>query len=164
MAISGKKVMIKIQTTDSTPVGLIDGACINSIGDLDMSADTIDVTCHGPNNVRKKIKGLIDLGTLPVTIEYEDHTMASALYTAFVSDVSYDVVISIPTVTPEQLTFSAIVTGLSQTHAKEDAMQQTVTLTLDGRTVPTWVTAPAITDGMNLNTEGTNTPEEPTDE
>ena len=159
MAISGKKVMIKIQSTDTSPVELIAGACINSIGDLSMSADTIDVTCHGPNNVRKKIKGLIDLGTLTVTIEYEDFEMASALYTAFISDASYDVIISIPTVSPEQLKFSAIITGLSQTHAKEDAMTQVVTLTLDGRVVPAWTLVPTGEDGQNLDIDGTNTPE-----
>ena len=137
MAIAGKETTITI--TGGTPsANIIADCCVKDIGDIGATANTIDVTCHGSNNVVKKVKGLVDLGALDVTIMYKDKTVAGNLYTALKSTDSYTCVITIPNATSETLTFSAFITGLSQSQPTEDAITQTISLTLDGATEPTW--------------------------
>lgn len=113
MAISGKKSTITISTQETSPVDILSGVCIKSIGNMSITADTIDVTCHGDANIRKKIKGLVDFGSFDVTIEYKDKDVSKDLYDALISDSSYDVDIQIVKAggTKEHLTFSAIITG-----------------------------------------------------
>ena len=136
-AIAGKQTTITI-TGGSPSADLISGCCVKEIGDIGATANTIDVTCHGTNNVVKKVKGLVDLGALDVTIMYKDKTVAGNLYTALKSAESYTCVITIPNTTTETLTFTALITGLSQAQPTEDAITQTISLTLDGETEPTW--------------------------
>lgn len=126
--------------TPASGTDVLSGICIREIGDLSFTASEIDVTCHGSGMQRKFISGFVDLGTLPVTILYDDEDTSNALYTAFKASTSYTIVITIPTgaSTSETLTFSAFIQEFGQTHAMDGVVTQTMTLRLDGNTEPTW--------------------------
>ncbi len=136
MATKGKGVTITLIPESGT--NIIEGCCITNIGDLEFSAETINRVCHGNGNVTKKIKGVVDLGSLPITIDYKDKTVATALYTALKDDISYVVEITFPTVPVEKLTFSALITGVGESHPKDDVISQNITLELDGEIEPGW--------------------------
>lgn len=110
------------------------------VGDIDIQRDVIEATEHGTtSNVKKKIGGMLDLGTFDITLRF-DKTKASSTYTSMGSlfGASQDVVINWPFTTAETLTFSAIVSGLKISNASGSFAQMTYTLTLDGKTAPTW--------------------------
>jgi len=121
-------VTITIGTT--TPAALV------SLGSLSMSAEEIDTTCHGTSNVKTKIGGLVDLGTIDVTIQY-DKTEISGFY-SLIGGTSQTVVVTFPYTTSETLTFSAFVSGITIDAANGDVVKATIKLTLDGSTAPTW--------------------------
>lgn len=145
MAILGKKIEMKIlDGTGSSATDLISGLCVHEIGDFSATAGEIDATCHGDSDIRKKIRGLIDLGSLPVTVDYKDVTTSSALWTAFTAGESLTIKIietsetSSSTTSNQVLTFSGFISGMSETHPLEDVIRQTLTITLDGITPPAW--------------------------
>jgi len=139
MTTIGKPVTI---TISSGSTNLIEDCYIHNIGDFSATADAIDVTCHGDNNYRKKIAGLVDLGSIDVTILYKDATVAGTLYSALTSGTSLTCVITIPksgtATSDETLKFSGFISTLSQSQPKEDLLTQTITIMLDGQTAPTW--------------------------
>lgn len=126
--LASHSVTIAIGST--TPGALV------SLGSISMSAEEIDTTCHGSSNVKTKIGGLVDLGTLDVTVQY-DKTEISGFY-ALIGGSSQTVVITFPYTTSSTLTFSAFVSGISIDAANGDIVKATITLTLDGSTAPTW--------------------------
>lgn len=147
MAIIGKEVTMKIlDGTGSSATDLIDGLCVHEIGDFSATAAEIDATCHGSSNIKKKIKGLIDLGTITAVVDYKDATTSQSLWTELTTGESRTVKIIIKTTTAESttssevLTFSGFVSGLSETHPREDVIRTTLTITLDGQTAPAWST------------------------
>lgn len=142
MPYTAKQITVSLKSSDGTDI--TSGLCFAEIGDINMTADDIDVTCHGPGNVRKKIPGLINLGTIDFTLNYKDHTTATNLYNAFATRVSITCTLTMLETTPnEVLTFSAYISGLGQSQAKEDVIQHQMTLTLDGVVVPYWSTVTA---------------------
>ena len=121
---------VTIAIGNTTPAALV------SLGSLSMSAEEIDTTCHGTSNVKTKIGGLVDLGTIDVTIQY-DKTEISGFY-ALIGGSSETVVVTFPYTTSETLTFSAFVSGITIDAANGDVVKATIKLTLDGGTAPTW--------------------------
>jgi hypothetical protein len=137
MPYSAKQISISLTTTDGTDI--FDGFCMAEIGDINMSAEDIDVTCYGSGNVRKKVQGLIDLGSIDFVLNYRDNTSATLLYNAFTGGESLSCVLTMTSMTPnETLTFSGYISALGQTQPKEGIIQQNLTLTLDGSVSPTW--------------------------
>ena len=121
-------------------IGNAEPGVLLSIGDLDIQRDVIEATEHSAtSNVKKKIGGMVDLGTLELTLRY-DKSKASATYSAMagIFGGSQTVEISWPFSTVEKLTFSAIITGLKLTNSDGDFSKMVYTLTLDGQTAPTW--------------------------
>lgn len=111
-----------------------------SIGDIDIQRDVIEATEHSStSNVKKKIGGMLDLGTLELTLRF-DKSAASTTYSGMGSifEGSQTVVVTWPFTTEETLTFSAFVSGLKISNASGSVAQMTYTLTLDGKTAPTW--------------------------
>lgn len=142
MPYTAKQISVSLKSSDGTDI--TSGLCFAEIGDINMTADDIDVTCYGPGNTRKKIPGLIDLGTLDITVNYKDHTTATNLYNAFTSRVSITCTLTMLGTTPnEVLTFSAYISALGQTQAKDDVIQHPLTLSLDGVVAPYWSTVTA---------------------
>lgn len=148
MAILGKEITMKILNgTGSSATDLIDGLCVHEIGDLSATAGEIDATCHGSSNIKKKIKGLIDLGSITAVVDYKDATTSQALWTELTTGESRTIKIiettttsSGGTTTSDVLTFSGYISGISETHPLEDVIRTTLTITLDGQTAPAWST------------------------
>lgn len=136
----GKNTTITVCPQGST-TSYIDGACVKEIAELSSSASALDVTCYGSSNVTRKIKSIVDLGSMTVTIAYDGKTTGAGLYEALKKPESCDVTITMSygtTPTVETLKFSALITGVTLSVPKADVMTQKITLTLDGRTEPTF--------------------------
>lgn len=118
-------------------IGTTTPAALLSIGSLAMSAEEIETTAHGTSNVKTKIGGLVDLGTIDLTIQY-DKSEISGLYALMDAGTSQTVVVTFPYTTSETLTFGAFVSGITIDAANGDIVKYTVKLTLDGSTAPTW--------------------------
>ena len=147
MAILGKEITMKILSgTGSSATDLITGLCIRDVGDFSATAGKIDATCHGSSNIKKSIKGLIELGDLTVLVDYKDAATSQALWTELVSGTSRTIKIiektnpGETTNTVDVLKFSGHVSGISETHPLEDVIRTTLTITPDGDTVPEWTT------------------------
>lgn len=137
MPYSGKHITVTLTNPDGTDI--IEGMCTAEIGDINMSADDVDVTCYGPGNVRKKMQGLIDLGTLDITLNYADNSAATGLYNAFANGTSLSVVLTMSAMTPnETLTFSGHISAFGQTQPIDGVIRHPLTLTLDGTVAPHW--------------------------
>lgn len=149
MAILGKSIEMKILDSSSPATDIISGLCVHEIGDLSATAGEIDATCHGSSNVRKKIRGVIDLGSITVTVDYKDAGTSQDLWDEFTNGTSRTIKIIETTVagssstTSDVLTFSGYISGMSETHPLEDVIRQTLTITLDGATIPAWSTETA---------------------
>lgn len=149
MAILGKSIEMKILDSSSPATDIISGLCVHEIGDLSATAGEIDATCHGSSNVRKKIRGVIDLGSITVTVDYKDASTSQDLWDEFTAGTSRTIKIIETTVagssttTSDVLTFSGYISGMSETHPLEDVIRQTLTITLDGATIPAWSTETA---------------------
>jgi len=142
MAVSeiGKNTTVTICPQGST-TSYVDGACIKEIGEFSSTANAIDVTCYGPQNITRKIKSIVDLGTFDITIAYNGKTTGAGLWEALQKPESCDVEIVMSygvTPTVETLKFSALITGVSLSVPKDDVMTQRISLTLDGRVKPTF--------------------------
>lgn len=118
-------------------IGSTTPAALLSIGSLAMSAEEIETTAHGTSNVKTKIGGLVDLGTIDLTIQYDSGEVGD-LYELLHDGTSQTVVVTFPYTTAETLTFSAFVSGITVDAANGDIVKYTVKLTLDGGTAPTW--------------------------
>ena len=149
MAILGKSIEMKILDSSTPATDIISGLCVHEIGDLSATAGEIDATCHGSSNVRKKIRGVIDLGSITVTVDYKDAETSQDLWDEFTAGTSRTIKIIETTVagssstTSDVLTFSGYFSGMSETHPLEDVIRQTLTITLDGATIPAWSTETA---------------------
>ncbi|MBE6506417.1 MAG: hypothetical protein E7Z72_00625 [Methanocorpusculum parvum] len=114
--------------------------CLRSITGPSISVEELDITCHNAeSNIRKKMAGLVNLGTVSTTIVY-DKTAVSGFYNDLVDGKSHSIEITFNYETPETLTFSAFITSLSIDTSGSD-VTASITWTLDGTTAPTWSTA-----------------------
>lgn len=137
MPYLGKQIQVSLTSTDGTDI--FEGRCIAEIGDLSMTADEVDVTCYGTGNTRKKMQGLIDLGSIDMALLYKDVESTNLLYNAYAGGIPLSCVLTYTGITPnETLTFSCYISALGQTQPKDGAIQQNLTLTLDGNVAPTW--------------------------
>lgn len=142
MAYTAKQITASLKTSDGTDI--ISGYCVAEIGDISMSADDIDVTCYGPGNTRKKMQGLIDLGTMDLVLNYKDSASTTALYNAFAGRARLSCTLTALDATPnEVLTFSAYISSFGQTQPLDGVIQTNLTLTFDGTVTPYWSTVSA---------------------
>lgn len=142
MAYTAKQITASLKTSDGAD--LITGICTAEIGDISMSAEDIDVTCYGPGNTRKKMQGLIDLGTMDLVLNYKDSASTTALYNAFAGGTRLSCTLTMLDLTPnEVLTFSAYVSAFGQAQPIDGVIQTNITLTLDGTVTPYWSTISA---------------------
>ena len=112
--------------------------CVREIGDITLTASKIDVTCHNAtNSVKKYISGMVEVGDITITIRYDKTAVSGfqALMTGAFQDAQ-SVVLSYNFETPETCTFDAIITGVSVTHASDDAV--TAKITLSPVSAPVW--------------------------
>lgn len=96
MAILGKSIEMKILDSSSPATDIISGLCVHEIGDLSATAGEIDATCHGSSNVRKKIRVVIDLGSITVTVDYKDASTSQDLWDEFTAGTSRTIRLSRP--------------------------------------------------------------------
>ena len=66
-------------TAGSTDI--LAGVCLRNIGEASHTRTAIDTTCYG-SSVAQYIAGLVDLGTMEVTVAWKDTTVSSALQEA----------------------------------------------------------------------------------
>ncbi len=121
---------VTIAIGSTTPGALV------SLGSLSLSSEEIDTTCHGSSNVKTKIGGLVDLGTLDVTVQYAKSEVSG--FYALIGGASQTITITFPYATPESLAFSAFISGITIDAANGDIVKATIKLTLDGASAPAW--------------------------
>ena len=125
-------------------IGGTQPGCIRSITPPNMSAESIEITCHNASsNIRKYMAGLVDLGSMSASIVYDADDVES-LYGYLTAGTSQTVIITIPVSTPaETITFSGFLTGLNIEASNGSDVIVSVTLKLDGEQEVTWGTASA---------------------
>lgn len=123
-------------------IGGTQPGCIRSVTPPSMSAESIDVTCHNAtDNIRKFMAGLVDLGSMSMTIVYDSDDV-EILYGYLTAGTSQTVAVNIPVTTPaETITFSGFLTALNIEASNGSDVTTSVTIKLDGQTGLTWGTA-----------------------
>ena len=120
-------------TTIADPSGNI--ANVDSIGDISLSADEIEDTTYGSSGWKTFVQGLKDGGTFDVVLNYDStDTSNNRLITAFNSGGSAQYTITFPD--SSTLTFTAFVSGIGIAVPKDEKVQRTFTLRIDGKTPP----------------------------
>ena len=120
-------------TTIADSVGVI--ANVDAIGDLSLTADEIEDTVYGTGGWKTFVQGLKDAGTFDLTVNYGKDTSGNTRLTqAFVSGDSEQYTITFPD--GATFKFSAFVSGVSLASPKDEKIQRTFTLRLDGKTAP----------------------------
>ena len=110
-------------------------ANVDAIGDLSLTADEIEDTVYGTGGWKTFVQGLKDAGTFDLTVNYDKDTSGNTRLTqAFVSGGSAQYTITFPD--SSYLTFSAFVSGIGLTTPKDEKVQRTFTLRIDGKTAP----------------------------
>lgn len=117
---------------------ILSGLCLRGIGEVSHTRNTIDTTCYG-SDVAQYIAGLVDLGTMEVTVAWKDTVTSTAIQTAFVNGTSGVILITLTNGTTWSA--SGFVVDVGQTFPRDDVMETTITFQLDGKTPPTWGTA-----------------------
>ena len=123
-------------TAGSTDI--LAGVCLRNIGEASHTRAAIDTTCYG-SSVAQYIAGLVDLGTMEVTVAWKDTTVSSALQEAFIAGTSGSIVITLES--GVTWTASGFITDLGQSFPRDNLMETTITFQLDGKTAPTWGSA-----------------------
>ena len=127
-----------IGKTTKTEVGATSPAeitSVDSIGDISISADEIEDTVYDDEVWKTFIQGLKDGGTTDLTLNYDStDTQHKGLMTSFESGSSDTYTITFPD--GATLKFSAFVSGVSLASPKDEKIQRTFTLRLDGKTAP----------------------------
>lgn len=111
-------------------------AGLTSIGGLELSADTIDVTTlDSVDGYRKYIGGLKDAGEVAISGFFNptDTTGQQTLLTALESGAETEMSIVFPTTIGYTWSFNAIVTGFSTGAELEDAVTFESTLKVSGK-------------------------------
>ncbi len=119
-------------------VGTYSVAELNSIGGLDISADTIEVTTFDDvDGYRKYIQGLKDAGEVALAGYFKpgDINGQKALQTALDNGTLLSTAIQFPTALSCSWAFSSIVTGFSTGAELEEAVSFEATLKVSGKPV-----------------------------
>ncbi|MFA5408505.1 MAG: phage tail tube protein [Bacilli bacterium] len=120
-------------TTIADSVGVI--ANVDAIGDLSLTADEIEDTVYGTGGWKTFVQGLKDAGTFDLTVNYGKDTSGNTRLTqAFVSGDSEQYTITFPDAST--LIFTAFVSGVGIAVPKDEKVQRTFTLRIDGKTPP----------------------------
>ena len=110
-------------------------ANVDAIGDLSLTADEIEDTVYGTDGWKTFVQGLKDAGTFDLTVNYDKDTSGNTRLTqAFVSGGSAQYTITFPD--GATFKFSAFVSGVSLASPKDEKIQRTFTLRIDGKTAP----------------------------
>jgi len=120
-------------TTIADSVGVI--ANVDAIGDLSLTADEIEDTVYGAGGWKTFVQGLKDAGTFDLTVNYnKDMSGNTRLTQAFVSGDSAQYTITFPD--SSTLIFTAFVAGIGIAVPKDEKVQRTFTMRIDGKTPP----------------------------
>ena len=107
----------------------------DAIGDLSLTADEIEDTVYGAGGWKTFVQGLKDAGTFDLTVNYNKDTSENTRLTqAFVSGDSEQYTITFPDTST--LIFTAFVAGIGIAVPKDEKVQRTFTLRIDGKTAP----------------------------
>lgn len=110
-------------------------ANVDAIGDLSLTADEIEDTVYGAGGWKTFVQGLKDAGTFDLTVNYDKDTSGNTRLTqAFVSGDSAQYTITFPD--SSTLIFTAFVSGVGIAIPKDEKVQRTFTLRIDGKTAP----------------------------
>ena len=110
-------------------------ANVDAIGDLSLTADEIEDTVYGAGGWKTFVQGLKDAGTFDLTVNYDkDMSGNTRLTQAFVSGGSAKYTITFPD--SSTLIFTAFVSGVGIAIPKDEKVQRTFTLRIDGKTAP----------------------------
>ena len=110
-------------------------ANVDAIGDLSLTADEIEDTVYGTGGWKTFVQGLKDAGTFDLTVNYDkDMSGNTRLTQAFVSGGSAQYTITFPD--SSTLKFTAFVSGVGIAIPKDEKVQRTFTLRIDGKTAP----------------------------
>jgi predicted secreted protein len=110
-------------------------ANVDAIGDLSLTADEIEDTVYGTDGWKTFVQGLKDAGTFDLTVNYDKDTSGNPRLTqAFVSGGSAQYTITFPD--SSTLIFTAFVSGIGIAVPKDEKVQRTFTLRIDGKTPP----------------------------
>jgi len=110
-------------------------ANVDAIGDLSLTADEIEDTVYGTGGWKTFVQGLKDAGTFDLTVNYGKDTSGNTRLTrAFVSGDSEQYTITFPD--SSTLTFTAFVSGIGIAVPKDEKVQRTFTMRIDGKTSP----------------------------
>jgi len=122
-------------TTIADPSGNI--AAVDAIGDISITADEIEDTVYGTGGWKTFVQGLKDAGTFDLTVNYsKDNSSNVRLTQAYGSGTSKQYVITFPDTST--FTFTAFVSGIGIAVPKDEKVQRTFTLRIDGKTAPTF--------------------------
>lgn len=135
MAITAQGATLSFTAGDAD---ILSGLCVRSIGEASHTRNTIDATCYG-STVAQYIAGLVDLGTMEVTVAWKDTTTSTAIQTAFIGGTSGTITITLANDTTWSA--SGFIVDVGQTFPRDDLMEMTITFQLDGRTAPAWGSA-----------------------
>lgn len=117
-------------------------ANVDAIGDLSLTADEIEDTVYGAGGWKTFVQGLKDAGTFDLTVNYDkDMSGNTRLTQAFVSGGSAKYTITFPD--SSTLIFTAFVSGVGIAIPKDEKVQRTFTLRIDGKTAPAFSEAPS---------------------
>lgn len=110
-------------------------ANVDAIGDLSFTADEIEDTVYGAGGWKTFVQGLKDAGTFDLTVNYDKDTSGNTRLTqAFVRGGSAQYTITFPD--SSTLIFTAFVSGVGIAIPKDEKVQRTFTLRIDGKTPP----------------------------
>lgn len=116
---------------------------LTSIGGLDLSSDTIDVTTlDSDGGYREFINGFKDAGEVPLEGYFYGGSDAGqkSMYDLFESGASEAFTITFPAETGASWTFNGLVTGFATSVDLEDPLSFSATIKVSGK--PTLVTTP----------------------
>ena len=117
-------------------------ANVDAIGDLSLTADEIEDTVYGAGGWKTFVQGLKDAGTFDLTVNYDKDTSGNTRLTqAFVRGGSAQYTITFPD--SSTLIFTAFVSGVGIAIPKDEKVQRTFTLRIDGKTAPAFSEAPS---------------------
>jgi len=110
-------------------------ANVDAIGDLSLTADEIEDTVYGAGGWKTFVQGLKDAGTFDLTVNYNKDTSGNTRLTqAFVSGDSKKYTITFPDAST--LIFTAFVSGVGIAVPRDEKVQRTFTMRIDGKTPP----------------------------
>ena len=110
-------------------------ANVDAIGDLSLTADEIEDTVYGAGGWKTFVQGLKDAGTFDLVLNYDStNTQHKGLVTSFKNGTSDPYKITFPDTS--YLTFTAFVSGVGLATPKDEKIQRTFTLRIDGKTAP----------------------------